>query len=971
MNKKYLSALLFGALTVASTGTFTSCKDYDDEIADLQEQMDKKATAEELNTQISALQSSVASAKSTAEQALKEAQEAMKKAEEALANGGSANSNGITKEEAQTMIDAAVSKLATIERMEKELANLQKSIDACASQEALNEVQKQIAAVDKVLKEMTSVLTGLVFAPDFYYQGIEAMEAPTYQYNSLSLKAVDANGSFGTDAPSAEVEYTYYTPGLVANYHLNPSYISEDALPVEKLSFLADNKKYTRANDVVKPSIYKRVVKNGILTVTAHLTEGEIKNIEKDGEVTVLALQANVSNGKQDTIITSDYAAVKRTETTIVALANAKDVNPAHKSHLAKTAPEAIKGEAMIKLAWNDTKGVDIAEYVQTHVINGSEKAPAVDSEWDVNANAGTVEKVGFKYEYELVGYQEGDNKTSESAHAAWNPEDVSVLRAQMTNEGKQQAWGAEQSKATIGREPLVRVKLIDTVSNKIAAVGYIKVQIVADEVIQKDEITVIPEFPFDNDYTLNCSTEDLTHTLVWHQVEEKIIAKLGISKDQFEKEYDFDGFELNDRETGVPATQFTTTDDKAVAVEKPLGIVVKTTDDQASTETEIIKWTLTANEAFEQFLKVTTLKVNVRFVKTNTNGTHHYVYVTMNWTPKTLNVNPKGAIENSNKIAEYWFKKYEKVSKTGYDEIHMNVKVPTSATDTDCSFEKRMEEVFAGEKVTISNIDKVYTDYQDAELTKTFKFVTPDVKEAMGVSGKTYILGASENGECFTATEKDKVGALPVCIAKIEMNKVVYQDNDVAKDLLNYADHSELGAHQTLTAKVQIVATGCKDHVLPLDNDKFDVRFLRPLTIGDKKNDGLVDGKDAGDEIDLAKVLTFKDWREIEFSPAGYDYFKYYGVKTVTADVDKITTDLNNGTLGKTLLTEVQPKIKITFAPEKGAINNEHMGILNYKNNGVVLGSQYNIRVPVIVEYTWGTIKKEVDIVVNPTIAQ
>ena len=40
MRKKYLSALLFGTLLVTSAGTFTSCKDYDDEINGLQEQID-------------------------------------------------------------------------------------------------------------------------------------------------------------------------------------------------------------------------------------------------------------------------------------------------------------------------------------------------------------------------------------------------------------------------------------------------------------------------------------------------------------------------------------------------------------------------------------------------------------------------------------------------------------------------------------------------------------------------------------------------------------------------------------------------------------------------------------------------------------------------------------------------------------------------------------------------------------------
>ena len=40
MNKKYLSVILFGALMLGTTGTFTSCKDYDDDINNLQTQVD-------------------------------------------------------------------------------------------------------------------------------------------------------------------------------------------------------------------------------------------------------------------------------------------------------------------------------------------------------------------------------------------------------------------------------------------------------------------------------------------------------------------------------------------------------------------------------------------------------------------------------------------------------------------------------------------------------------------------------------------------------------------------------------------------------------------------------------------------------------------------------------------------------------------------------------------------------------------
>ena len=45
MRKKYLSALLFGALLFASAGTFTSCKDYDDDINNLQSQITANADA--------------------------------------------------------------------------------------------------------------------------------------------------------------------------------------------------------------------------------------------------------------------------------------------------------------------------------------------------------------------------------------------------------------------------------------------------------------------------------------------------------------------------------------------------------------------------------------------------------------------------------------------------------------------------------------------------------------------------------------------------------------------------------------------------------------------------------------------------------------------------------------------------------------------------------------------------------------
>ncbi len=86
MNKKFLNVILFSALMLGTAGTVTSCKDYDDDIDDLQTQIDGqkselggKVSAVEgsissLQAAQSSLQSAIATAKDDAEKAALEAQ---------------------------------------------------------------------------------------------------------------------------------------------------------------------------------------------------------------------------------------------------------------------------------------------------------------------------------------------------------------------------------------------------------------------------------------------------------------------------------------------------------------------------------------------------------------------------------------------------------------------------------------------------------------------------------------------------------------------------------------------------------------------------------------------------------------------------------------------------------------------------------------------------------------------------------
>ena len=133
MNKKFLSAVLFGVLMASSTGTFVSCKDYDDDIKDLQEGLNKKASLEEMTQKLSTMETAVADAKKIAEEAKAKAEEALKKAEEALkkAEEGGSGSGEVTSTDLENLkkeLQAQISKLASLESVDKKIAALKEEL---------------------------------------------------------------------------------------------------------------------------------------------------------------------------------------------------------------------------------------------------------------------------------------------------------------------------------------------------------------------------------------------------------------------------------------------------------------------------------------------------------------------------------------------------------------------------------------------------------------------------------------------------------------------------------------------------------------------------------------------------------------------------------------------------------------------------------------------------------------------------
>ncbi|MST78174.1 hypothetical protein FYJ72_10930 [Prevotella copri] len=821
----------------------------------------------------------------------------------------------------------------------------------------------------KVTISLTTDLKALVFSPDFYYQGIEAFDFATYEYQPKKVEKVDANGDYKNDAPTNVGSLFTYAPDLSVDYFLNPANAKMDA-DASKYSFIVADKKYTRAEAIHNITVKSADLEShkGMVTVKAKYDGDAIKKIADDKQVTVAALQYAGENGT----VTSDFAAITTSKYTNLVLNNPKAATKGHAqgaSHLYRTAKAAIDGDASITIAWNNP-GIDLREYVNTDRIYREGNNVHSCVAWDENAAAGTVEKDGFKYSFELVGYKSGENETSQSAHAAIN-QDGYTLRPQMTKGGMQQEFGYDQNAAEIGRQPLVRVTLTDAVNNKIVAVGYIKIEIAATD--KKDDQKVVPVETVKTNYTVACGENNiLVKELKWHEVEEQVMALVNMGKAEFESTYVLDGATVNAGD--VNQFEKPTLDAVALANDKKVGIVSQTTTDVQGTQTEVLDWNVKNNYAYEQFKtnKKDELTTYVRFtLREGKSAANKYIYVKFTWNPEKKNLDPTTSFSDSEKLKSYWYglNEAKSVKETGAvpTDIHGNVEVVgtndnkkngASSDEANDEYVFNISNTLNGNKLVVSKLTGDYAGLNN-QLEATFHFV----------DGNGYY---AKDETSISKLYADKACTADNEIASMDIAKgiVTLSNTEMAKSLLNKVGHKDL--KNTLTAVVAVKATICGNIDVPVSNNTFNVKFLRPVNIISATTDPFKDGVTGGETKDIKMVFT--DWRDHNFTDRtvtkGHDYFEYYGIKNITVVTDDATTDLNGNWNDK--LNTLTKNIKFTWTPADGnaakqIVANDY-GKLTYVNNGNTVGT-FHVHIPVFVTYDWGTLKAEIEVTIEGTV--
>lgn len=1011
MNKKYFSVLLMGALAVASVGTITSCKDYDDDISGLQTQIDQLSEAiKDIQAQIKngAILTSVTPVADGIKITLNEngqskdytitngkdgaagATGAAGKDGKSWQIGDNGNwwyndgtglkdsglpSRGEKGEQGETGAQGApgvpgkpgqngayyvpnaetgfFDKYQDGKKVESTNIKFlgEGTITATWEKNVLTLVGVKDAKDGKVVINLNSELRSLVFSPSYYVDGVEAINLAAYKYQSYYVNEVNANDDFSEDTPTQKTsdKPVYYAPDMNAAYFLNPSNaaVTEDA---KDYKFLVSNAQYVSTRAANNPIFTVKTVKNsnGMVDVHARYNhDAALKQLDlkkKDQkDMTLVALQYT----KDGAVVTSDFATLRASYYTNVQILNAKSTSKeAYVSRLWKDAANAINSNygavedktPIATVKYDNDKGIDLREYVCTYWWdNAAYKGRIVETK---DATEKEVEKDGFKYTFELVGYHKGDNKTSQSAHAAIAADGYTLRPQVVDDNGNQLPYGAAQKRSTIGREPLVRVVLNDTVNNHIVAVGYLKVQIVENEVEAEPTQITVP-FADHTKFNLNCDNNKpaLVKNITWYEIENQVLAHadVNMSKKDFEDTYKLDG------DNSSALTQFEKNTIDAAALISPIGKVAVTTADDKGTMTQVLQWTITGQEAYSIFKNknVKEYSTYVRYtLKPGKTATHKYIYVKFTWTPAEINIDPVTTFNNVNKIKKSWYAQNSLVAGTGYNEIHGNVE-QMGKDDSDDEFVFDIKNTLIGNKITLDKMDAPYNVLESIVNNQaSFSFV----------NGHDFY--ASEDGETLYGDR-----AKTFTVATMTTNGVVTMSKDPqALVLLNAYSPKELA--NVLTARVAVKSKTCWGAPIVVNNNEFDVKFIRPIS---------VEGASA-EFTDAVKTtaqvkLTFTNWNGYDFTDpnrafAPTDYFKYYKVTKIALDTDNATTDLNGG---NEKLSEVTKLIELKYTAPKGTIIAAgKYGTLTYNNNGTTVGD-FTITIPAEITYEWGVLKTNV----------
>lgn len=652
MKKTFLSVALLSTMALSMPLSFTSCKDYDDDITEI------NGTTDDLQNQLETIQAAIDSnkaiadaAKAAADASAKAAQEAADKGDKATeeaqkamaiakaAEAAAANAKAEALKEMKALLAQADAKneqeikdiKSRLEGVEKGLGGLDadqintaiKAVEAIQVQlkafegykalldqlaaypaliqdvkdakanieslttrveaaeksiEALEKLSQAIndslpAGVNTIAGVIAQRLTSVTLIPDLYVGGIPTIAFESAKYNSLQL----VDGEWKVTANSKV--YAIHNGETTAQYRLNPGNVGAEDVVMDELGFvskIAVSRADEAVNDVVAyvPGSGK-VDANGILTVnlTKPVSNSGSLNFN-DNRIYTVSLRVPIAKKHLFTnegaaFVYSEYTRVEETYFQPELFATPKVLEAAG-SHFADstTIYNSTVGQMVgYKLCYKDQ--LDLNELVQGCAFVADRDPNAAGTHTPM-----TLEKLksyGFDVVFSIAKGKYEPNTEDKTNQQAFAKLDGTTLTPIVPT-------GAGDNQASIGKEPIIHILLVDTKNNTVVDSRYVKIQ------YTKEKMTPLPFTVATFNENLSCK-DSYVFTVTWQQMMDNALSKYptnGISKHDFlaiygkhasEKVVTVDGVknttlvnnitdyvELGDNDQATPVMSFTLT---------------------------------------------------------------------------------------------------------------------------------------------------------------------------------------------------------------------------------------------------------------------------------------------------------------------------------------------------------------------------------------------------------------------------
>ena len=932
-----LNTTLLGYATTQSVGDIAG------RVSDLESEIGKLASSEDLADQLTKIRGEIETAKNAA---VKAAGEACKAAFQTSFDAAVAKAGLVDATEMQDAIDAYDAKI------KKYIA------DAVANGGLINQqIASQInAAVAELESKISGRLTSVQLIPELYVDGIETIELKSLAYKAWKVTSTDKEE---TVAQGTAVSTTAQSATAV-RYLVSPSAITEN--DIKAPSYVFEKAATRSAVSTELMSVEDYGVANGVLTVKVKKTAGASLELDADHIYTaalkVPIADKHLTEGESATAVYSDYVRITETtvEPVIAALVDKGAGKPndgewecaedGNHYHFSATFSAAQGAAAVKEFAYNGK--VDLLSLVTGCYVDAKGVAHEITKD-DLSASG-----LEFRFSIPALSFKIGDNDTDQQQFAA-------------VAQGEDGSWtlssklpgGVTDNQAAIDKTPIVRVELVDVNNaNAVVDVRYFKVKWVR-EALDAVDLGVLKTF----DYTLSC--EIFSGDVLWSEMVDLVLGKLGengMSQNEFLATYAAPEIEADkeDHTVGTVATA------EADGVE-----LVYNFDDGVDESAAAFIWNLTTeqigtvmNIKGEQTVKTKTVNVTIP-AKNPYQGAISFSFVV------NIKLPVLPAIYGYDFSFWYTDKEVANVYPVQYN---------TPTAQATCVYDYELDRLFSDSKIVKNLLPCGKWDVQFALEQPAAGYAPAMTAEPAGNGDNSgYLLNkgletavqlnyydmASGN---WYAPETGNEGA--VNVAPASDIRVWVENNEAGIGILK--NNATLKVWSAVNPYNLYQVTG------------FDVHFVEPLKINNTlENAYFVDQIVSGSPIDCSKAFTMTDFKDYivakvttgtaEKEKYAAELYEYYDVTDVKWDLTAAKVNLKKDGSGNYVVDDsMTAENATTLAADrfgKDCIRVEDNGAtLRFFNvSGVKVEKTVKIFIPVTVSHKWGEVSETVTVELRP----